>query len=122
MLRATGTLSRISRGIAGLSLSCPAEDTPGMQYLRTGGAVALLLQLLWGTVVTSSISWELQRLPEMRLVPCLYDQTTAWLKVGLESCCRYRDFSAKNWIIEVIFRKVQHCWIVFQLWALVNTW
>lgn len=52
----------------------------------------------------------------------VWSNNVAWLKVVLESCCRYRDFSAKNWIIEVIFRKIQHCWIAFQLWALVNTW
>lgn len=76
MLRATGTLSQVSTGVAGLSLGCLAEDTPGPGYLRTGGAVALLPQPQRGTVVTSSISRGLQCSPETRPVPCFYDQTT----------------------------------------------
>lgn len=32
MLRATSTLSQVSIRVAGLSLECPAEDTPGLWY------------------------------------------------------------------------------------------
>lgn len=63
-------------GVAGLSLACPAGDPLGVWCLRAGEAVALLLQLLWGTVDMSGIYQDLGALPELKLVPCLCHQAT----------------------------------------------
>lgn len=98
------------------------RDDPGLWPLVPGGAVALLPAPLRGTVLASGVSWGLWHLSEPRPVPCLYDHTTQHgQRCFLQSSCGHGDLSAGNWIITVIFRKIQHCWIAGPPWVLWMT-
>lgn len=80
-----------------------------MWCLRAGEAVALLFQLLWGTVEMAGIYHDFGALPELKPVPCLYHQTTqhglegsshiSRAVVGAEIC------PLRNWMTEAILRK-----------------